>query len=316
MPKKNPSRRRARRGYGLLITLLVAAALIFNADRIAQAIRGSIDLVAIMPEAPGIRVGSSVRVAGVEAGTVTRVGLAGGTDSARVAVHLRLRPDTRQVITQSSNVYATRDRLIGQPLIQVAAGRAGEPPVEPNDTLWADPRPNPLALIEQGRAIPGALDSLVTAVRRIQELAGQQAPEVRRLASQLETVTVTASALSQDLSGGSLGALLDPERGLGARLDRLRGTLGELQEAVGRVTQRYAPGGTGALAEGLENLEARSNRLDQALAVLQQRVADGRGAIPRARRDSALAVAVRGVQVQLDSLAANLQALALEAMLP
>ena len=316
MPKQNPNRRRARRGYVILVALLLAAGIIFNADRIAQLFRGSIEIVAIVPEAPGIRVGSNVQVAGLDAGIVTRVGLAGGTDSARVAVHLRLAPDARKVITRSSDVYATRDRLIGQPLIRISAGRPGEPTVEPNDTIWGERRPSALALVEQGKAIPAALDSLTTAVRRIQELADRQAPEVRRLAGQLETVNSAASALSRDFSRGSLGLLLDPERGAAARLDRLRTTLSELEAAVGEVAERYTPGGDGPLATGLEELGERSRRLDEALAVLQERVAEGDGVLPRARRDSALAVAVRRVQVQLDSLTANLQALAVEALLP
>lgn len=334
MPEENSTDRRARRGYLILAGLLLAAVLIFNVDAVVDLARDHLELVTLVPSAEGVRIGSAVWVAGVESGRVTRVGFAGDVapgpgqeDSTSVAVHVRLDPETAHVITRSSDVWAARVRFIAEPVIRIDPGPPGDTPVRDGDTLRGRVQPDPFDLLEQATALPAGLDSLVRSVRRIQSLAEGRAPDIQGLARQLTATTTAAAELSAGLSAGggegSLSRLLDPERGLATRVETLRQRLDELSAAAAIVARRYGPpGGDEGTADevglptALRDLRLRADAVGQQLETLRTRLDRGEGFIPRMQQDSALVVAMRGVQAQIDSLTAEALSIGLRMLLP
>ena len=309
------------------MALFLAAILVFNVDGIVDGLRDHLELVAMVPRAEGVRVGSAVWVAGVESGRVTRIAFLGssaetpaGRDSATVALHLRLDDDTRAVITRGSDVRALRLRFVGQPIIEVSAGEPGDAPVEDGDTLYARPHPDPLELLDRGMRLPGAVDSLLGSVRAIQAMAGDRAPELRRLSDRVAAVSAAASTLAGEMEGGTLGRLMNGDAGeptLADRVATLRARVGELQEAGARLAGRYADGAApDGLPAAMSRAMGRADRIQEELATLQARMEDGGGFLPRMQRDSAVMVAVRGVQAQIDSLASEALSIGLRMVVP
>jgi hypothetical protein len=158
-------------------------------------------------------------------------------------------------------------------------------------------------------------------MRAVHGLADDRAPALERLVDQLAAVTEVAAPLAAELEGGSLVRLLDDEDGLPARLGELQERVRGLQEASSLVLRRYAgsPGSDGAppgMGPALEGLLRRAETLDRELTTLRTRLAGSHGFLVRIQQDSALQVAVRGVQAQMDSLTAEAVSIGLRMLLP
>lgn len=307
----------------ILAALFLAALLIFNLDLVVDAVRGYIDVVVIVTETSDVRVGAPVWVEGVEAGHVTAMDLVdpaalaavaertGSEEPAAVALHVRLEDRVRDVVRQGSRAYTARSRVIGAPSVRIDAGPPAAPPVESGDTIFPADRPSISDLIEHGRAFPAALDSLAAGVRELNRLADARGPGLDRLVGRITVVSEEATALRAGFEDGSLGRWLgDPEPG--RRLERLRQRVAELSESAAAL-QRY---GDGELGRSAVSVGERAERISAALDVLDQRLTEGDGILSRAQRDSALAVAVAGVQAQVDSLRAEGLSFALRMFIP
>lgn len=302
----------------ILIGIFVAALLIFNLDAILDLSRDEVVLVAILADASGVRVGTPVRVAGVQSGRVLGVAFVPAGDSTEVALTVRIDSDARSVLRADSDVRAVRLRVIGQPVVQLEAGSPQAPPVGPGDTLRARPRLSPRAVLDRGRELPGAVSSLLEATRQVQAMAEGRVPELERLGVGMAAALEAADDLSTDLERGSLSRMMGP----GGAMDgvaRLRTRLDQVTAALGPALERYAPGGpdaAGELSVALRSLSARVETLRTDLDALSGRMEAGGGILHRMAGDSALQVAIRGVRAQLDSLRAEGASIALRMMVP
>lgn len=310
MPRDNQDGR-ARRGYLLLAGIGLAAALIFSLNAVRDFARDRIELVALLPDASGVRVGTSVRVAGMEAGRVTGVEFLGGRGPYEVALRVLVDGAAADaVLRHDSDVRAVRMRTVGQPVVQLEAGSAMAPPVDEGDTLRSRSRMGPDELLARGRELPAALDSLLRSARQVQAMARARAPDLERLQMSVEAVTAAASTLTAQLEGGTLGRLMAP--GALDGLARLQATLNALTAEVDRALGRYAGLGTdgiggtdadgAALAARLEGLAGRVATLQTQIDGLSRRFAAGEGMLNRMAADSALQVALRRLQAQVDTL--------------
>jgi len=294
------SRTRVRRGFAILASLLLAAALVFNLDVVVDWFHGYVDVVALVPSTSGVRIGAPVWVAGVEAGRVTAVDFQDVGGTAVIALHVRLEDRVRDVVRQSSRAHTARDRFIGAPLVRISAGSADSPPIQTGDTLQPMSTVSLDTLIQRGLAFPGALDSLTSTLSELERLAADRKADVKTLLDRWTAASREAATLTAALEGGTLGHWMrDPEPG--RRVARLRERLTALGAAADAMLGRYQDP---ELRAGVASVAERAQRLSQALDGLERMLVEGRGFIPRAARDSALAVAVAGVQAQIDSLRA------------
>jgi phospholipid/cholesterol/gamma-HCH transport system substrate-binding protein len=318
VPTQNSLPEPARRGYVLLAGLLVAAIVIFNMDAIRDLGRRDIHIVALLEDAPGVRVGTPVWVEGVRVGRVQGVRIIKENDAPLVELQLRMEPRSRALITRSSDIRASRQRFIGEPVVRVFAGSPQQPPIEDGDTIRGQARLTPAELMAEAAAVPIMLDSIRDAAVVVQARLEERRPDMERLSNQLQATTAAASALRDQLDGGSLGRMLDGATGLRPRIRALRTRLAELSGALDHVTARYGPDleGGGGLAAHLDGLAVRSRNVQAALAALEARIEDGDGFVGRMQQDTALQVAVRGVQLQIDSLMAEAYSVAFRMFLP
>lgn len=297
----------------ILAGLFIAAALIFNLDVILDQFRGYVDVVAIVTETSGVRIGAPVAVEGVEAGRVTGIDFVDLGGAGALALHVRLQDDFQSVVRRGSRAYTARERFIGAPGLRISAGPPGAPPIQDGDTIYPDVMVSLDSLLDRGMAVPPMLDSLGSAVTELNRLASAGRPAIGLLIERVNVVTSEAGALRADLSEGSLRRFLDDPT-LGGRVTRLRERVTQLSEVAAEMSARYQDP---ELSGGIESVSLRAQRLGQALDELQTNMAEGGGGfIPRAARDSALAVAIQGVQAQIDSLRAAGLGFAVEMILP
>lgn len=308
----DPTRTRARRGLAILAGLLLTAALIFNLDVVLDRFRGYVDVVALVSQTSGVRIGSPVWVAGIEAGRVTAIDFMALGGTSVLAVHVRLEDRVRDVVRKDSRSQTARDRFIGEPAVRISAGSSTAPPVETGDTLYPRAVISLDTLLQRGLAFPEALDSLRTVLGELSEVADDRHAAVTAILDRLSVASAEASTLRSDLEGGSIERWLrDPE--LGERATRLRLRVAELSEAAEQMQERY---GDPELRAGADSVATRAQRLGVALERLEAQMAEGRGFIPRAAQDSAITVAIRGVQAQVDSLTNAGLGFALRMILP
>lgn len=299
--KHNSIRSRERRGLAILAGLFIAAALIFSADIIAERFRGYFDVVALVTETSGVRIGAPVTVDGIEAGQVEYIDFVQLGNAGALALHVRIEDRVQSAIRRGSRAYTARERVIGAPSVRIVSGPPEAPVLEPGDTIYPLITISLDSMLERSMAFPATLDSLATAVTRLNELVSARRPAVGLLMDRMSVVTAEAGALRAELSEGGLGLWLDdPE--LRQRVARLRERVAELGEASATMSARYQDP---ELRAGVEAVALRTQRLGQTLDELQSQMVEGGGGfITRAARDSALAVAVKGVQAQIDSLQA------------
>lgn len=311
--KHDTIRTRERRGLAILAGLFVAAALIFNLDLIVDQFRGYVDVVALVTETSGVRIGAPVAVEGVEAGRVTAIDFVDLGGAGALALHIRLGDEFQSVVRQGSRARTARERFIGAPSVRITAGPPEAPPIQDGDTIYPDVTVTLESLLERGMAVPEVLDSLNDAVTALNRLASARRPAIGRLMERVNVVTAEAGALQTDMSGGSLDRFLN-DPAFGQRVTRLRERVAQLSEAAAAMSARYQDP---ELRAGIESVSLRAQRLGQTLDELQTNMAEGGGGfIPRAARDSALAVAIQGVQAQIDSLRAAGLGFAAEMVLP
>jgi ABC-type transporter Mla subunit MlaD len=306
----------ARRGYFVLAGLFLAAIVIFNMEAIRDLGRRDVNITALVDDAPGVRVGTRVRVEGVRVGQVKSVTIIKEDDAPLVQLGLRMEPRARALVTRSSDVRASRERFIGEPVVRIFAGSPEDPPIQDGDTIRGRPRLSPEELLAEAAALPVLLDSIRTAAALVQARYEERQPSLERLAGQLQTTAAAAEALHAQLDEGALGRMLDGTTGLPPRIQALRARMAQLGEALDDVTERYGPGLEHGMAARLDALAARSRNVQAALAALAARIDEGDGFVGRLQQDTALQVAVRGVQLQIDSLMAEAYSIAFRMLLP
>lgn len=291
--------------------LLLAAVVVFNVDVIADRFRDYVEVVAVVRETSGVHVGSPVWVEGVEAGRVTAVEFMELDGRPAVALRVLLEDRARHVVRTGSRAHATKQRLIGVPTVQVSAGPAGMPPVEPGDTLYPADRPSVDMLAEQGKAFAPAMESLAVALGDLDRLIDRRRPGVAMLIDQLDVASDEAETLRADLEGGTIGRWArDPT--LTRRIGQLNRQVAALSEAAEGI-QRY---GDPELRRSLTGVGQRARDLGTALDELEQHLTVGPGVLGRMQSDSAIEVAIQGVQAQIDSLRAAGMGFALRMFLP
>lgn len=292
--------RRTRRGYALIAGLVLAAIVVFNVDVIEGWFSDHVQVVALVRETRGIRVGSPVWVAGIEVGRVTAIEFV-DHPTAPVAVSLRLDGRARAAVRKASHAHTAKRRFIGQPTVRIGAGPGDSPAVESGDTLQPSDLPSIEELLEQGMAFPPTLDSLRLTLGRLQGLIEERSPGLDTLVDRLARATAEAETLRQGLETGSLGRWLDDPT-LPRRIERLRAHTTALSDAVARLERK---GDEDKLGPGLRSVAERAERLGVQLDRLQRTLNEGEGFVSRMQRDSALAVAVAEVTAQIDSLRAE-----------
>lgn len=279
------------------IILLILAVTSFSA--ILQAIRGTYRIHAVFDQATGLRKGAAVWIAGRSAGRVHSIGfMPVGRDSLpAIVVALDMPNDVRPFVRRDSNVRLASARMIGDPVVDITPGSSAAPVLSPGDTLFAGPTMTQEKLMQHAGAFSAAVDSLMTTVALLDQPIERSTARYERLLTQVNAASTELATLRVAIAAG-LGPISTDTfavviQGLGATMQRIRQQL----ETAARFAEE---------AEVKTALHQAGQRA-AAVAREAQRVNEllGKGFAGRLQTDSALTVALRRTQAELDSLIAE-----------
>ncbi len=300
MPPGVRQGRRIAIGAAIIAALAAAAILIFFLNSIARATRDTYPIVGLFFEAPRLRIGSKVWVAGYPVGEVTRIELLPPTGdsippfAATLVLPVRLRSEIRR----DSKIRLTRQRLMGEPVVDLTPGTLSAPVLQPGDTLRAPPPLRTAALIEMVGTLRGAIDSLTAEeqalLRRSRPLTSLAAPIMRDLAG----IRAELLAFDRRLRAGPLPEFL-ADTSWRAALDRIVGQVREIDESI---RARAATLNDSLYRAEFEQLARRARALQREIDELRALLEEPRGFPGRLEEDPALRNAIATTRAQLDSL--------------
>lgn len=182
----------------------------------------------VFNDVQGLKPGSSVRMGGVDVGTVTAVSLATDAKDPRLYVVLDIGQDASQRIRKDSVAKIDSKGLLGDKMVTVSVGSANQPGIPPGGVIKADEA--------------GGMDAMVNQVVRIGEKAEKIMGNLESSTSALadETFRKDVQSSVKSLSGvlksvddrqGYVGRLIsDPDEA--ARLSR---TISSLERTAARL---------------------------------------------------------------------------------
>jgi ABC-type transporter Mla subunit MlaD len=297
-------RRRAWLG-GLLIAALTAlTVLVFFLDDFIAALRRQYEIVAVVPEAPGLIVNSPVWVAGKEVGTVERLALLPVVDdtTARVALTVRLPYSARAYVRRDSRVRLTSARLVGSRVVDIIPGSTTAPILEPGDTLRMNGRATPAALLQQAHLVQHGLDSALSTLRTLMPTVRVRLNQMEHAFASLEPAMSEASALNASLSSGAgIATLRDPA--FAAALQRAQHTAAQLPDVFAQM--RVRTGEVKEIRDAVTRLQLRADSIRSQLTAAANLLGTANGSLTRFQQDSALIRAIVAARADLDSLIAE-----------
>lgn len=302
----SPRRQGRRTLIGALdIAALIALALgIFFLERIETFFRRTYTVVAVFPEAPGLRAGSPVWVAGVPIGTIRDIALLPPGDTvARVALDMELNRSVASQIRQDSRVHFASARMIGEKVVELSPGSDHSPVLQDGDTIRVERTIAPEALVASAKKLRLSLDTLMLESRGLRRQAAARQPQVRRVLREAALARQELEAVRRSLAGGGLSKLMSIQAP-GGPLDRVQRRVAEVQRLVGHSRERAAQFRR-ETAPQQRNLTGSTLRLWADMATLRALLAQPPGTLARVRGDSALQQGLRGTSARLDSLIAE-----------
>lgn len=246
----------------------------------------------------GLKAGAVVRVGGKEIGTVTDVTFVG----TEVEVLFEVLKTVRPIITTTSTAQIGSLSLLGEPIIDITAGKGGEPladnayvPASPTAASFADLTSSASVSLKQ-------MDLLLTDIRAGRGTLGKIVTD-DALYTEMQALMASAAGVTRSLEAGhgTLGALLkDP-----AAYAALKSSLENLQTMTTRINS-----GQGALGR-LLNDEATGRSLSAATSNLEQitgRMSRGEGTAGKLLTDQQLYDRLNSMTGRVDEVVAGLAA--------
>lgn len=266
--------------------------------------RKDYDVVAVFREAPRLRKGSIVWVAGHPVGKVVDVALlppTRDTMAPRVAAMLELSFDAQPLLRRDSQLRLTAARLMAEPVVEIDPGSAGAPILREGDTIRALPAPPKTEfLIAEAKQTQASLDTLMRESHGLLARFDTRSAQMALVNRQASLASAELAKLENEIQNGPLTDFMNDERQSDA-IARIQGNAAAITDALQEAQERASK----AMREtepARKRLSRHIAELQQQLATLQKMLDNPNGSYGRMQRDSALMKAVHGAQAQLDSL--------------
>lgn len=267
-----------RVGVLVLGGLAVGALALVLVGRTGNVFGDRYELVTLVPSAAGLVPGAAVQLAGQTVGQVDRVDLIPveqrPSSGEAVALWLNVNVDVRDQIRTDSRAQVRTQGLLGDRLIDISPGSAGQRVLRAGDTLAAAPPVDYDALIAEGAS---AVGDLVEVTRNLSEL--------------------TQGVLAGE---GTLGRLVT-DAGL---YDRLTGVAASMDTLLAAAAQ---PDGPMMRMLRDDSLYLSMRKTVAALDSTTARVARGEGTVGRLLSDDSLYASLLSTVERTDSLLARVE---------
>jgi phospholipid/cholesterol/gamma-HCH transport system substrate-binding protein len=188
---------------GCLVLFGIGMFLIGNSN---QMFTKSFNVFADFSKITGIQNGGKVRVAGMDAGTVTRIEVPLRPE-AKFRVHFRIMEKLHPIVRQDSVVTIQTDGLLGNKFLQVDAGSA-DAPLALNDSLiaskepfeWGDLMVEMNTVVTQvNEVIAGVKDQLVSTLSQIEDTAHSANLLVKEATPNVKSILASADKISANV---------------------------------------------------------------------------------------------------------------------
>ncbi|MHB8246935.1 MAG: MCE family protein [Acidimicrobiales bacterium] len=243
---------------GLRISTIVASSLLALALAAGviwfDSSPGTYQVRAVFPSAQGLFAGASVRLLGVQIGTVTNVQYANGT------VHVTMQVQGDQALPARVHAALMAPLLLGQPDVELSPGYTGGPTFRAGSTIAESRTAVPVSTTELLRQLQRVLGSVKPA--SLHGLVGNLATDLAGQGAQLHQLISSASQTLQLLAqkGNNLGRL-------NGSLAQLTGTLRANESQLLDLVQQYQTV-SGVVASHQQALGASINDLAKASSQL------------------------------------------------
>jgi phospholipid/cholesterol/gamma-HCH transport system substrate-binding protein len=283
-------------GVLTIVAIAIAAVLVFSLTGTKGFFWQRYSLKTRFPNVAGLAVGSPVRIAGVEVGSVTAITFAGE----QVDVSFQVKESNRPLITTASVAKLGSVSLLGESAVDITPAATGTPIQE-----WGYVPPGKTAaalsdVTDQASAGIGELTTLIKDIRSGRGTVGKLMTD-DALFVELQRFVSTATSLTDGLrqGRGTLGKLLnDP-----ASANALEASLKNVEALTRQINS-----GEGSLGKLLKDdslarsLASATNNLDSLVAKLNS----GEGTIGKLATDPALFNRLNSMAERLDTLVNNL----------
>ena len=226
--------RDVRVGAFVVIGLIFAALVIFLIGEERHMFSSKVQFVTIFEDVEGLKAGSSVRMGGIDVGSVDKVGYA--EDSSDVRLHVKFSVDKSQArrVRRDSKVKIESKGFLGDKMLSIFGGDPKVPAIAPGGLIQAEQDPKDLQsalsrvanITAKAEKIMGNLDSTTSALAdpAIQE----------KFKSSVESMSHILQSVDQ--GPGYVSRLLNDR----AEADRLSMTVDRMQQAASQLEQSLA----------------------------------------------------------------------------
>jgi phospholipid/cholesterol/gamma-HCH transport system substrate-binding protein len=188
---------------GCLALFGVGMFLIGNSN---QLFTQSFDVFADFSKITGIQNGGKVRVAGMDAGTVTRIEVPARPE-AKFRIHFRVAEKLHPIVRQDSVVTIQTDGLLGNKYLQIEAGSA-DAPLARNDSLiqskepfeWGDLMVEMNGVVKQvNEVVAGVKDQLLSTLSQIEGIADSSNVLIKEATPKVKSILASADRISANV---------------------------------------------------------------------------------------------------------------------
>jgi phospholipid/cholesterol/gamma-HCH transport system substrate-binding protein len=246
------------------------------------------ELNATFGKITGLRVGTPVRLAGLDAGEVLEIQVP-ASPSLPFRVRMRVREDLRQLVRTDSVPAIQTDGIVGNAFIQISFGTEGAPVVSPGAVLRGRDPIEFADLIQEGQNtfrtiasevvelrgdVSEAIGTLTDTAETASAMIGDVGKTVDRLTASSEAVVRSAKTALDEATGlvadvraghGSLGRLVADD----AFYEQLLNTTGEVEQSMKNLREM-----TDRTRELVTSLTAKDGSVQQIAVLLRTVLAD------------------------------------------
>lgn len=129
------------------VFLVLGIFLIGNKDALFQS---TFRIKALFPTVEGLREGATVRLSGIDVGSVSDISIAGDT-LGRVIVEMRIETKVKDFIRIDSRAAVETEGLVGNKIVVLSVGSSSSPIVQDGGYIKAKPPINVTQMIEEGQ---------------------------------------------------------------------------------------------------------------------------------------------------------------------
>lgn len=285
---------------GIVVSIAIAAILYSSFSGGGVSIFAPKDyLVVYFESVNGLLNGASVRLSGVEVGTIKSVEFVNLDPTRRLEVKMSIKESVWDIITIDSKVQLGTIGLLGDKYLEIFPGTPGLPVVESGAELGIKDETGIDVLTQKAPEITGAVDTLLSNLKAVsKKIAGGEGTVGKIISdtvmySNLVTVLDQTSEVLAEIRRNQkeilekLGASLNNTESITAKMDSGDGSLGRLVNDE----KLYS------------NMTNSAGRLDSILAKIDR----GEGSAGALVNDAALYEEIRNLVVRINNLVADIE---------